>query len=143
MRVAWQPLLDDAARIVEDEPYGMTLRGLFYRLVGQGRLPNTQHYYVTLSRCSARARRAGRFPALIDQTRRILRPASFDSAEQALRFLHERYRHDRTSGQPHALYLGIEKSALATPLAVWFDERGLSPLSASLALTSLSLRHQH
>jgi hypothetical protein len=124
-RVSWPAVVARAAAIVEAEPVGMTLRGLFYRLVSEGRLRNTLGYYRTLSARTAEARRAGWFPALVDRGRRILRPLAFYGADDAQTWLRENYRRDRQEGQPWAVYLGVEKDALADVIASWFDRLGL------------------
>jgi hypothetical protein len=53
---------------------GVTLRQLYYRLVAAQLIPNTQNAYTSLSRNTARARREGRFPRLIDLGRQVDRP---------------------------------------------------------------------
>jgi hypothetical protein len=126
--VQWPSLLEHAAEIVDADPVGMTLRGLFYRLVFEGSLRNTESYYSTLSRATARARRAGWFPSLIDRGRSIRRPVSFDGPDDALSALREQYRRDRTEGQSWAIYLGVEKNALAGVLESWFEDYGLPVL---------------
>ena len=128
-RVAWTPVVERAAAIVDAEPYGMTLRGLFYRLVSEQRLRNTIGHYNTLSRRTAEARRAGAFPDLIDQTRMIRRPLSWDDPADALAWLVGRYRIDRTQDQERAVYVGVEKNALLGPLSEWVDELGVPVLA--------------
>jgi hypothetical protein len=128
-RVAWRPLIELAANIVRGERYGMTLRGLFYRLVAQALLRNSRSHYTTLSRHTAAARRDGRFPDLVDRGRMIRRPLAVDGSEDAREWLRSAYRRDRTEGQPYAIYLGVEKNALAGPLEHWADERGLPVLA--------------
>ena len=124
----WAPVLRRAGAIVEAEPVGMTLRGLFYRLVSEGALRNTQGHYSTLSRLSAQARREGRFPPLIDRGRRLLRPLAFDGPDDAHEWLLERYRRGRAESQSWAIYLGVEKNALAGLLESWFAVLGLPVL---------------
>lgn len=128
-RVRWAPLVDHAASIVSTEQYGMTLRGLFYRLVAEHRLRNSRSHYQTLSRETAKARREGRFPALIDRGRFVRRPGSHASPEQALAWLRDSYRRDRTETQPLAIYVGVEKNTLVGPLTNWLDEYGLPVLA--------------
>jgi hypothetical protein len=58
----WKHILQDAARIVESDDTGVTLRQLFYRLVAAQILKNTESDYKQLSNWTAAARRAGTFP---------------------------------------------------------------------------------
>jgi hypothetical protein len=112
-RLDWPPIIDRAAQIVASYDTGVTLRQLFYRLVAAGLIPNTQAAYKTLSNKTARARREGAFPDLIDRTRRIHRNPSFKSPSAALAWLAASYRCDRTEGQDVSVYLGVEKDGMA------------------------------
>ncbi len=78
-RLDWPPILDRAKEIVASYDTGVTLRQLFYRLVAAGLIPNTPAAYKTLSTKTARARRQGAFPDLIDRTRRIHRDPRFEA----------------------------------------------------------------
>lgn len=72
MRVKWERRLPLAREIINSYDTGVTLRQLFYRLVSEGVIPNTQSYYVQLNNKSAKARRAGTLPDLIAQRSYIL-----------------------------------------------------------------------
>ncbi len=125
--IAWAEVLELGRRIVGEAEVGMTLRQLHYRLVSTPDLgyPNTQAAYKGLSSRTAKARREGTFPALIDRTRRVERPASWEGPGVALGALCRQYRRDRTAGQEVALYLGVEKAGILTQLAAWFSELGV------------------
>jgi hypothetical protein len=125
MRIEWKRVLEQAAEIVRSYETGVTLRQLFYRLVADGTLPNTDASYKGLSAQTAAARRAGRFPPLVDLVRAIDRRASFDGPEDARARLREIYRRDRTEGQSLAVYLGVEKATLTALVRSWFDDRGI------------------
>jgi hypothetical protein len=119
-------ILPAAARIVESYDTPVSLRQLFYRLVSAGLIRNTQSDYQQLSHRSAACRRDGRFPALIDQGRGIVRPEYWLSPEEARQDLRDRYRRDRTEGQEWTVCLGVEKRGIVEQLYHWFgDERGL------------------
>jgi hypothetical protein len=124
-RLAWTPIVERAAQIVDSYEVGVTLRQLFYRLVSEETLPNTLGAYKALSRETAKARRDGWFPALVDGTRSIERDMSFASPAEARRWLRDVYRRDRTEGQAFAIYAGIEKHALAGLLRSWFRSLGV------------------
>jgi hypothetical protein len=125
VRVQWEPVLDHAADIVRSYDTGVTLRQLFYRLVADGTLANTDTSYKTLSARTAAARRDGWFPALVDLGRTISRPLSFESPEEARAWLHDVYRRDRTEEQPYAIYIGVEKATLTALVRSWFNDRGI------------------
>lgn len=128
-RTEWGPVLKRARDIVLSYDTGVTLRQLHYRLVAAELIPNTRSAYKTLSDRTAAARRRGEFPDLIDRGRRIERAMAFDSPEDARSWLRDVYRRDRTEGQEHAVYIGIEKAALLELLSDWFEDRGI-PLLA-------------
>ena len=123
-RFHWERILSEAEMLVHDSD-GMTLRQLYYRLVSAQLLPNVQAAYSGLSRTSARARREEGFPSLIDQGREIARPFGWDTAAEAEAWLKDRFRIDRTEGQPYNLYVAVEKNALKRLLISWFHPFGL------------------
>lgn len=129
MRISWNKVLEQAAEIVNGYDTGVTLRQLFYRLVSAGILPNTQSVYRTLSARTAEARRAGKFPDLIDRTRTIHRYASFNGVYDAKKWLAEIYRRDRTEGQEVSLYIGVEKNGLVAQIQSWFGDLGIPILA--------------
>ena len=137
--IPWTETVERAAAIAESYDTGVTLRQLFYRLVSELALPNTQNAYKELSRHTAAARRNGGFPRLIDQGRSIVRPTFFAGPDDALRQLHGWYRRDRTEGQPHALYLGVEKAGMVEQLAAWFGTPRGIPIVALKGYSSQTL----
>jgi hypothetical protein len=128
-RLHWPAILNAAAAIIESYSTGVTLRQLFYRLVAIEVLPNTRVAYQTLSRRTAQARRNGSFPPLIDRTRTIHRFRTFTGPRAARQWLRRIYRRDRTEGQSHAIYLGIEKAGMVEQLESWFGDLGLPILA--------------
>jgi hypothetical protein len=127
-RIRWQPVLATARAIVSEYDTPVTLRQLFYRLVAAQELPNTTTAYKSLSDRTAKARRDGDFPDLIDTTRTIDRPASFASPHEAQAWLRSIYRRDRTENQDVSVFLGVEKRTMVAQLRSWFGEEGLPVL---------------
>lgn len=115
-------IVPHAAEIVSSYDTGVTLRQLFYRLVADETLRNMQTEYSMLSAYTARARREGRFPALIDRGRRVHRMLSFVSAEQAIAQALDWFRLDRAAAQPSAIYIGTEKATMVEQLRKWFED---------------------
>jgi hypothetical protein len=128
-RIQWAPVVEHAAVVVAGYATGVTLRQLFYRLVSDGTLPNTQSAYSRLSEHTARARREGTFPPLIDRGRTIHQAGGFTDAATARRWLAEQFRLERTEGQLFAVYLGVEKAGMVEQLASWFGDLGVPILA--------------
>jgi len=128
-RIGWQTILETAASIVRSYETGVTLRQLFYRLVATEVLPNNRVAYQTLSKVTAKARRAGSFPALIDRTRDVHRFTCFPGPDVATEWLRRIYRRDRTEGQKVSIYLGVEKAGIVEQLKSWFGEYGIPILA--------------
>jgi hypothetical protein len=124
-RIEWSPVIDRAAEIVLSYNIPVTLRQLFYRLVAEVLLPNTQGAYKSLSAKTAPLRRTGDFPELWDQSRSIVEPASWAPPRKAMEALCDQYRVDRTRNQDMSLWLGVEKNALAGLLQDWFHDLGV------------------
>ena len=136
-RVKWPDVLARAAEIVKGYDTRVTLRQLFYRLVSEKLLKNTQPAYSTLSRETAKARREGWFPELIDRTRTIHRYQAFEGPDDAIEWLARIYRRDRTEGQEVSIYLGVEKETMVAQLEAWFGDLGF-PIVALKGYSSQS-----
>lgn len=128
-KYSWRQILPLAADIVRENNeagFGITLRQLFYRLVAVEALPNTQRAYNSLSVQTAKYRRKGRFPALIDQGRSIHRPLSWQTAKNAAEWINKQFRVNRAEGQPYLIYIVAEKHGMFAQLTTWFSqERGI------------------
>jgi hypothetical protein len=124
-RLDWPTIIERSIDILASYADRITLRQLFYRLVAEGRIPNTTSAYKYLSRLTAIARRAGRFPRLVDRTRRIDRQLFWDGPAHAKRWLAEQYLCDRTAGQMWTLFLVAEKDTVAGLLSAWYLELGV------------------
>lgn len=128
-RLQWAPILARAAEIVSSYDTSVTLRQLFYRLVSEQLMPNTDTSYKRLSAKTAELRRAGEFPDLIDRGRSIHRYEYFGDALEAVTDMTEWFRLDRTEGQDVSLYLAVEKAGLVVQLQSWFGDLGLPILA--------------
>jgi hypothetical protein len=128
-RIEWTAIIERAAVIVRAYDTSVTLRQLFYRLVSEQLLPNSQAAYKGLSARTAEARRQAEFPPLIDRGRTIHRYQHFDGARHALGWLSRIYRLDRTKGQDVSLYIGVEKAGMVIQLQSWFGGLGIPVLA--------------
>ena len=123
----WATVLDKARLIVGEYDYPITLRQLHYRLVMASDVDyeNTQNDYKYLSERTARGRRDGTFPALLDETREVVHQPVWTSPAHLLRSASSWYRLDRTAGQDVFLVLGGEKMTLRAQLENWFGHLGV------------------
>jgi hypothetical protein len=128
-RTDWTAVVEHAAGIVTSYSTSVTLRQLFYRLVSDGTLRNTDSSYKTLSARTAEARRDGDFPDLIDRGRTIHRYMTWGSPAEAVADVVSTYRRDRTEGQEWSIYLGVEKAGLVVQLQSWFGGLGIPVLA--------------
>ena len=128
-RINWKAVTENAAQIVRSYSTSVTLRQLFYRLVSTQVIPNTESAYKSLSSNTAKARRDGWFPSLIDRGRSIYQPACFESPGDALEALRQQYRRDRTIGQDTSIYVGVEKAGMVIQLQSWFGDLGIPILA--------------
>lgn len=126
VKLDWDAIVPHAASIVRSYSTGVTLRQLFYRLVSAQIIPNTQNAYKGLSRYTARARREGWFPDLIDRNRAIERFGTFTSPEEAVDYIRRVYRRPRDENQEWSIYLGVEKSGIVEQLTDWFGRLGIA-----------------
>lgn len=129
--IRWPAVVVRAAEIVRSYDTSVTLRQLFYRLVAEQLIPNTQSAYSTLSDRTAKARREGSFPDLDDRGRSIHKLASWDSPKDAMAALIDQYRIDRTEGQDVSIYLAVEKATMIAQMESWFGELGIPILALS------------
>jgi hypothetical protein len=123
-RIEWGHVLARAVVLVESYDTGVTLRQLFYRLVSEQLIPNSQAAYKRLSSLSAAERRAGQFPDLIDRGRTIHRYETWTSPQEALEDVASYYRRDRSEGQDWSVYFGVEKAGIVEQLTAWFGDLG-------------------
>lgn len=138
--LSWRrDILPHARDIVRSYDTGVTLRQLFYRLVADGTLPNLQTKYRQLSATTAEARRAAWFPSLLDRTSDIEQWGTFAGPSDAMDYVVNSYRRDRTAGQDWSIYLGVEKAGLSAQLDHWFGNPLGLPILALGGYASQSL----
>lgn len=82
-----------------------------------------------MSDLTAKARRRGTFPPLLDRTRTIERPTLFDDPVNAVRTLLGAYRIDPLATQRVLPVIVVEKATLIAQVARWFDDLAL-PVAA-------------
>ncbi|MBA3742493.1 hypothetical protein [Sporichthya sp.] len=115
-KLSWPPIIERAANIVLSYEISVTLRQLFYRLVSEELIPNSQTTYKALSARTAALRRHNEFPPLYDRGRKVLQAPHWASADAGVvQFVEDYFRLDRTLGQ--------DKSTFEAVLAEEDDQR--------------------
>jgi hypothetical protein len=132
-------LLTAIRSILDGEEHCITVRHLFYRLVGVGVIPKTEKAYRALVHHLSNWRRDGEIPwdSFADSTRWHIRNQTFDGIADALQRTHETYRRDMWSTQPHYVELWLEKDAIASIVSDVAGEFGV-PVFVCRGFASLS-----
>lgn len=123
----------------------LTIRQVFYRLVGAAGYDKTERAYARLCEMMNRARRAGFIPfhAIRDDGGSRLGGAGWGSAAQYLRYLKsdaETFQLDRQAGQPVRLWLMCEAAGMAPMLARAVQDYHI-PVLSSGGFDSLTAKH--
>lgn len=121
----------------------MTIRHLFYRLVGANVLEKTEAAYKgTLVRLLSQMRRAGEVPFewLVDSTRWIRQPNTHDSLQHLLLDCQRTYRRALWNSQPSYAEVWCEKDAVASILYTVTEQFDV-PLMVCRGFSSLSFIH--
>lgn len=132
-------LLGAIHEILEGETSTITIRHLFYRLVGLNVIPKTELAYKGLCGHLSRWRKSGGVPynAFSDSTRWHIKPPMFDGIADALRRTRESYRRNMWADQTHYVEIWVEKDAIAGVIVDVTSEWGV-PLFVCRGFASLS-----
>jgi predicted acyl esterase len=132
-------LLSDVNAIVGAEEGPITIRHLFYRLVGLGVIEKTEKAYKSLCSHLSRWRKREEVPwdAFSDSTRWHISPPMFDGIADALRRTRQTYRRDLWATQPYYTEIWVEKDAVAGIISDVTSEFGV-PLFVCRGFASLS-----
>jgi hypothetical protein len=108
-------LLSTVVAITDSEESAITIRHLFYRLVGLGKIEKTERAYKSVCGHLSHWRKSGAVPwyAFSDSTRWHIRPPMFGGIADALRRTKETYRRDLWATQPYYVEVWVEKDAIA------------------------------
>lgn len=119
-RAAATIALGEAAHaILAPSRYAMTLRQLFYALVSAGAIPKVEASYGRLKRVMRDLREDGSVPWswLVDHTRSVFRPRTWDGLEDLLGDTLALYRRDLMRGQDVAIQLWAESDSIGSVIA--------------------------
>jgi hypothetical protein len=152
--VPWSPqaatlqLLDQVRAVLDEyEDYlPLTLRQIFYRLVGAHAYDKTEQAYECLCEHLARARRARMIPmgVIRDDGGTIIAPSKWDSTEQFWRVVRrtaENFTLDRSTGQKTRLVVMSEAAGMAPQLSRTANPLGVTVLSGG-GFDSLTDKHK-
>ena len=138
-RAQMAKFLDAIHEVLDGEQRAITVRHLFYRLVGLNVIPKTELAYKALCSHLSRWRKAGEVPynAFSDSTRWYIKPPMFDGIADALTRTRESYRRNTWAKQPHYVEVWVEKDAIAGVIDDVTNEWGV-PLFVCRGFASLS-----
>jgi hypothetical protein len=132
-------VLKSIQTILSGEEDQITIRHLFYRLVGLGVIPKTEQAYKLLCGHLSKWRRSEEIPwsAFADNTRWHIQHTTFDGVEDALRNTATTYRRNLWSTQPFFVEVWVEKDAIASIVAGTANSFGV-PVFVARGFASLS-----
>lgn len=121
----------------------MTVRQVFYRMAVKNVVPKQKSRgYNTVQRLLAEMRRSGRIPFnwIVDSSRMVRKPTTFDSAEDALRRTAQTYRRDLWADTDVHVQMWLEKEALAGVLCDTTEKWDV-PLWVNRGYSSITYLH--
>jgi hypothetical protein len=140
-------LLDQVQSVLDEyaEYLPLTVRQVFYRLVGSRGYDKTELAYDRLGELLNRARRAGKvdFDAIRDGGVTAITPLAFTSRQHFIdtaKRLAANYKMDRQTGQSTYLELWVEAAGMAPMLAAAVDEFGV-PVYSCGGFDSLTAKY--
>jgi hypothetical protein len=147
-RRATQELLDLVRAVLAEyaEYLPLTIRQVFYRLVGAHGHDKTEKAYARLCEHLNRARRAGliRFNAIRDDGITLAKPLAWDSPDELISSFIDhakQFRLDRQQGQPARLIFAVEAAGMLPQVQRVADPYGIS-VHSSGGFDSLTAKHE-
>lgn len=132
-------VLQAIQKILKGEEDQITIRHLFYRLVGEAIIPKTEPAYKGLCGHLSKWRRSGEiaWSAFTDSTRWHIQEQTFDSIDDALETTVRTYRRNLWSTQSCYIEVWVEKDAIAGIVAKTANSFGV-PVFVARGFASLS-----
>jgi len=121
----------------------LSLRGLYYRLVARGYIPNTDQSYKRIGNIVSDARLAGLidWDRIIDRVRETVTPSHWDSPAEIVRVAARQFAIDKWENQPTRVEVIAEKDAVSSILEPVCRELDI-PYTANRGYASSSLMYQ-
>jgi hypothetical protein len=138
-REQMQQVLRAIQKILNGEEDQITIRHLFYRLVGEGIIPKTETAYKNLCGHLSKWRRSEEiaWSAFTDSTRWHIQQRTFEGVDDALETTVRTYRRNLWSTQPCYIEVWVEKDAIAGIVAKSANSFGV-PVFVARGFASLS-----
>jgi hypothetical protein len=98
----------------QSQGYDLTLRQLYYRLVAEDLIENSDRSYKRIGALVNKARLAGLvdWNAIVDRTRQVRENTHFENPAEAVRAVHAQFQIDKWETQPEQVEVWVEKDAL-------------------------------
>jgi len=114
----------------------LTVRQVFYRLVGAHGFPKTERAYERLCECLVRARRAGVIPfeSLRDDSASVMGHRHFDGEDDFYSYVHRlgrSYTQDKLAGQGYAIRLHCEAEGMMPQMHAALEDFSVPVYSCS------------
>lgn len=123
-------LAEEVISEYESQGYNLTLRQLYYQFIARDLFPddwfdpkaqskNCEKNYNKLGRIISQARLAGHidWDAIVDLTRNVIKPTSWDNPTEILDNASDQYQEDPWQCQPRRVEVWIEKEALTSVIS--------------------------
>lgn len=132
-------LREAISEILAGEKNKITIRHLFYRLVGKGVIPKDESSYKLLCAHLSKWRKQKRIPfsAFADNTRWYLKAPTFCGLDDALSQTVDNYRRNMWANQPYYMEVWTEKNAIAAIVYEVANQFGV-PVFVARGFNSLS-----
>jgi hypothetical protein len=119
--------LIEVALVILLKEWPVTVRQLFYRLIGVTGIVNNAKSYKHISRVMTKARRDGRCPRewICDRTRPTYEPSVWRSPRQYAEAIKVGYRRDYWQGQPYHVEIWCEKDTVTGSIHQLANELGV------------------
>jgi hypothetical protein len=128
---------------VVEEQQPMTVRQVFYRAVVKGYVEKTEKGYGYIQRDLVKMRREGAMPYdwIIDASRNVREPATWDTLEEYKKILADGYRRNLLADHKFSIQVWLEKEALAGVIEPITDKWDV-PLYCAEGYSSLSFLYE-
>jgi hypothetical protein len=126
----WQKttnIIKASLRVLSAE-WPVTIRQLFYRMIGVAGIVNDARSYKLLSRVMTKARRDGRCPRewICDRTRPTYEPSVWKNPREYAEAVKQGYRRDYWQSQPYHLEIWSEKDTVTGSIQDLTNELGIT-----------------
>jgi hypothetical protein len=131
---SWSAVLPRAAEIVEETlartGIRLTLRKLFYKLVSEQLIRNSDSDYTYVGRKTAEGRKDGTFPSLAEDKVTLREGFFFKDPDDTVTWSAKIHSRDRRGGQRYNIMIACEKAGTVPFLMKWYRDTAHIPIVA-------------